>query len=233
MSDAKGNAMSDASTTPTKRPDPAEDPDLPPLQRTLFWSFCQQVCRFVCTVGFSLKCYHQENVPLEGGVLLLSSHQSFLDPPFVACKLDRAVVFLARSTLFKGLLGKLIRALHAYPIERGKPNVSTMKKMINIVQSGRCLLMFPEGTRTADGDVKPLESGMALIVKKARVPVVPVAIDGAFKVWPRHRKLPTTGRVRVMYGKPMMLHDLDSREIVERVEAEMRRMLAELRAMDQ
>lgn len=213
-------------------PPDAEDPDLPPLERTLFWSFAQQVCRFVCTVGFSLKCYHQENVPLEGGVLLLSSHQSFLDPPLVASKLNRSVVFLARSTLFKGPFGRLIRALQAYPVDRGKPNVSTMKKMINIVQAGRCLLMFPEGTRTDDGEVKPLQNGMALIVKKARVPVVPVVIDGAFKVWPRHRKLPSTGRVRVMYGKPMLLHDLDSKEIIERVESEMRRMLKELRAMD-
>ncbi|MGC4056839.1 MAG: lysophospholipid acyltransferase family protein [Chitinophagaceae bacterium] len=209
-----------------------DDPDLPPLHMTPFWRFGQQCCRFVCTTLCDLKCYDKHNVPLEGSALLLANHQSFLDPPFVASQLQRAVCFLARSTLFDvPVFGPVIRALHAFPVERGKANIGAMKKTINVVQQGRCLLMFPEGTRTRNGEMKPLENGMALIIKKARVPVIPVGIDGGYEVWPRSRILPTSGKVRVKYGKPLMLHDLDNKQIMGTVESEIRRLIAELRAM--
>jgi 1-acyl-sn-glycerol-3-phosphate acyltransferase len=209
------------------------DPDLPPLTRTFLWRLCQEASRVITSVFHDYKAFGTKNVPQEGGLLILSNHQSFMDPPLVVAQLKRAVCFLARSGLFKPIgFGRLIRNLHAFPVERGRTNASTMKKMIHLVQSGRALLMFPEGTRSKNGDIKPLESGLALIIKRAGVPVVPVAIEGAYRVWPRTQLFPSSGKVRVNFGKPMTFEGVPANEIVGKVEAEIRRLQKELREME-
>jgi 1-acyl-sn-glycerol-3-phosphate acyltransferase len=210
-----------------------DEASLPPLRRTFLWRLAQEASRVITSICHDYKAFGVDNVPQEGGLLILSNHQSFMDPPLVVAQMKRAVCFLARSGLFKPpVFGTFIRKVHAFPVERGRTNASTMKKMIHLVQSGRALLMFPEGTRTKDGEIKPLESGLALIIKRAGVPVVPVAIEGAYKVWPRTRILPSAGKVRVNFGKPMLFQGTATNEIVGKVEAEMRRLQQELREMD-
>ena len=163
----------------------ASTPTIPPDHRTIFWKFCQMICYIVTAICFDLKAYGKKNVPSDGGVLLLANHQSFLDPVLVGVKLNRAVSFLARSTLWKGPFGKLITALNAFPVKQGRGDLGAMKQSIAILQAGRALLVFPEGTRTKDGEMEPLASGISLLIRRAKVPVVPVAIDGAYHAWPR------------------------------------------------
>jgi 1-acyl-sn-glycerol-3-phosphate acyltransferase len=100
-----------------------------------------------------------------------------------------------------------------------------------VLQAGRALVVFPEGGRTPDGKIQPLAAGAGLLIKRAKVPVVPVAIDGAFKAWPIHRLLPRAGKVRVLYGAPMILHEMDGRAAIEALEAELRRLHARLLEM--
>jgi len=217
-------------------PPPTEPADLDstrPLHvRSLLWKVFQVPFWVACTLGLDLKVYGRRHVPSEGGVLLLANHQSFLDPVLVSVKLDRAVSFLARHDLFEPWGFRwVIRQLNAFPVRQGKGDVAAMKQSIALLQRGAALTIFPEGSRTENGELQPIAAGAALVVKRAKVPVVPVAIEGAYEAWPIHRKLPRTGRVRVMYGRPLLLHDLDGREIVARIDAELRRMIAELRAM--
>lgn len=208
-------------------------PARPLHERSLLWKTMQVPFWMACTLGLDLKVYGRRNVPREGGVLLLANHQSFLDPVLVSVKLDRAVSFLARHGLFKPWGFRwFIRNLNAFPIQQGKGDVGAMKQSIALLKQGAALLIFPEGGRTEHGELQPIAAGAALVVKRAKVPVVPVAIEGAFESWPIHRPLPRPGRVRVMYGEPTLLHELDGREIVARIDADLRRMIGELRAME-
>jgi 1-acyl-sn-glycerol-3-phosphate acyltransferase len=91
--------------------------------------------------------------------------------------------------------------------------------------------MYPEGSRTETGEIAPLEKGIALVIRKSGVPVVPVAIDGSFEAWPKGKKIFHPHPIRVKYGKPMRLEGLKGDEIVRRLEAEMRKLFEELREM--
>jgi len=156
------------------------------------------------TLFFRIRVWHAERVPERGGVILAANHQSFLDPPVAGLALGRQLCFLARSSLFKGpLLRAWFRAQHGVPIERGGGDLAAIRRVVGLLREGHGLVMFPEGTRTRDGSVGPFEPGVALIAARARVPVVPVAIEGAFRAWPRWQKAPCWGRVQVAYGEPV------------------------------
>jgi 1-acyl-sn-glycerol-3-phosphate acyltransferase len=197
----------------------------PRASRRLSWLGLQGLCDFAATVAFDLRADGVDHVPRTGGVLLLANHQSFLDPVLVALRLEREIAFLARSTLFQGAFGAFIQYLNAFPVKQGKGDVGAMKQTIELLKHGHAVVVFPEGARTFDGHVQPLAPGVALLIQRAKVPVVPIAIEGAFDAWPRTRKLPQPARIRVAYGRAIAPGEVDAREVVGRVEASIRSLL--------
>ncbi len=205
----------------------------PAFPATLMYKCCRVFCHVGMQVLFDLRAYGVEHVPAEGGVLLLSNHQSNIDPVCLAARLRRPVSFLAKSTLFKPWGFRwLIRQLNAYPVRLGAGDVGAVRETIAKLKEGHLLTVFPEGTRTPDGQIKPLQSGFALIVRRAGVPIVPVAIDGSFQAWPRGSKLFHPAPIRVKYGPPMDMDGLKPAEIVERVDRALHGLLDDLRRMD-
>ncbi len=208
---------------------PSQDPD----HRGLLWNCLQALLRILFSVFFQYRAYGLEHLPKEGGVLFLSNHQSFLDPVLVALWLRRPMSFLARSSLFKNpAFGWLIRSLHAFPVEQGKGDTGAMKETIRRLHEGRMLNIFPEGSRTEDGQIGKIERGAALVIRRADVPVIPVVIEGSFAAWPKGRKWPRPHPIRVLYGPPLRLEGLDAREIVALIDRTLRGMLEELRRKD-
>lgn len=200
-------------------------------ERSLLWRVLQAFCRIVTTLMFDLKVYGRHHVPAKGGALLVANHQSYLDPVLVAVRLYRPVSFLAKSELFENpYFGWLIRALHAFPVRLGEGDVGAMRETIRRVQEGHILNIYPEGSRSEDGEIDKLQPGISLVVRRADVPIVPVVIDGAFKAWPRHRAMFRAAPVWVMYGPPLRLNGLKGREVVDLIEQTLRRMMVELRA---
>jgi len=166
-----------------------------------FWLRCYQVAY---TLLFRIRAWGVENVPREGGVILAANHQSFLDPPAVGMGLTRQVYFMARSTLFRPEpLGAILRGQHAIPIARGSSDLAAIRTAVDLLRGGNGLVLFPEGTRTPDGQVRGFQPGFALIAARAKVPIVPVAVDGGFRVWPRSQAVPCWGRVQIEYGEPV------------------------------
>lgn len=176
------------------------------LKRILWWYAVQAVCYVWVNLCYRYRVWGLNNLPRTGPVLLLSNHQSFLDPVLigVACHY-RQCHAMARSTLFKNQgFAWLIRSLNAFPVERGTTDMAAMRRAIQVLQEGHALLVFPEGTRTPDGTTKPLASGTMLLIKRAKPAVVPVAVEGAFDVWPKARKLPRGfGTISVAIGEPI------------------------------
>jgi 1-acyl-sn-glycerol-3-phosphate acyltransferase len=158
----------------------------------------QSACRLVGTVMFDLKVRGKHHVPRTGGVLIVSNHQSFLDPPLIGCQLPRPTSYFAKSELFENkYFGGFLRKLFAFPVRQGEGDIGAVREAIRRLQEGHALVLFPEGSRSETGDLQPLSAGVGLIVRKAGVPVIPCVLDGSFKAWPRHQKVPRAGHVHV------------------------------------
>src|ERR1051326_6508888 len=154
----------------------------PPAKASLIWNLGRVFCRIVMARYFDLKVYGANHIPATGGVLVVSNHQSYLDPIVIAVKLLRPMSYLARATLFRNrFFSWLIRNLNAFPVRRGEGDVGAVREVIRRLQEGHMLTMFPEGTRTLTGEMKPLEPGIGLIIKKADVAVIPAVVQGSFE----------------------------------------------------
>ncbi|MCE9590513.1 MAG: 1-acyl-sn-glycerol-3-phosphate acyltransferase [Planctomycetes bacterium] len=176
------------------------------LARILWWYLLHFL---LCLWMFPLYRYRawcMERIPTRGPVLFLSNHQSFLDPILVGIGAHRRQFYaMARSTLFNHpAFAWVIRSLNAIPIARGESDIAAMRRCIDVLKEDQALLVFPEGTRSKDGTTMRFATGTMLLIKRAKPWVVPVAVEGAYAVWPRSRKLPhLLGRVGVMYGQPI------------------------------
>ncbi|HYE98007.1 MAG TPA: lysophospholipid acyltransferase family protein [Planctomycetota bacterium] len=169
-----------------------------------WWWACQWVIRLVGLALWRIRASGVENIPRRGGCLLAANHQSFLDPPLVAAFLPREMHFMARRSLFQNpAFRALIVRCNAFPIERDTADVKGVKLAIGRLEAGNLLLVFPEGTRTRDGTVGRMKAGIGVLAERAAVPIVPVLIEGAHRVWPKGRWLPGLGSIRIRFGRPL------------------------------
>lgn len=167
----------------------------------------------VMTLGFSLRAKGGSRVPSRGPALLIANHQSFIDPVLVGLASPRHLSVLARQTLFRHrLLAWFIRRLNAVPIDHEGVGKEGIKTILGLLQAGRAVLVFPEGTRTRDGKLQPLRPGVQLLIKRTEAPIVPVGIAGAYEAWPRTQPWPTPaplflpvprGGMAVVVGPPL------------------------------
>lgn len=145
---------------------------------------------------------HEHVVP--GPAILAANHTSFYDPPIVSTSVSDEVFFLARKSLFKGLFGRLIWALNARPVSGEGSDVRVFREIEALLKVGGKVILFPEGTRSADGELKPIKGGISLLVMRAHCAVIPVYIHGAKDIWGRQRKLPKFfGKTACVFGSPL------------------------------
>ncbi|MEX2175273.1 MAG: lysophospholipid acyltransferase family protein [Pirellulaceae bacterium] len=153
---------------------------------------------------FRLRVVGRENWPATGGVLVCSNHQSSLDPPLVGLTCSRRMYFLARESLLRTpLFGPAIRFFGTIPIDREGSGLAGLKETLRRLKAGDMVLIFPEGTRTHDGEVAPLKPGFIAVARRGQAPLVPVAIDGAYQSWPRTSRYPRPARLAIVIGKPI------------------------------
>ncbi len=181
------------------------------LRRILWWHLCHMFCVVWFAFSYRFRFFGQHNIPRTGPVLLVSNHQSMLDPIIVGIgSSHRQFYAMARATLWNNkLLGVMMDSLNAIPVDQDKPDASTIKRCIEVLKQNHALLIFPEGARTFTGRTEAFEAGLMLIIKRAKPVIVPVALDGAFDAWPRTRKCPKPfGRIACVYGKPIQAEEL-------------------------
>lgn len=163
----------------------------------MIYKFCSTVLRIIYTILFRLEAVGRENIPQEGGVLLCSNHISNFDPPTVGIKLRRQVRFMAKSELFDvPVLGKIIKAVGAFPVKRGGVSKESIKTSLNILRNGEVLGIFPSGSRHNDGGIG--KKGAASFALRSGATVIPTAIIGNYKLF---RKM------KVVYGAPVNLDE--------------------------
>ena len=164
----------------------------------------------------------RENIPRAGGVILAPNHISYVDPPIVGCYLRRQVHYMAKEELFRSkLMGAWMRWVGAFPVRRGTADRKALKHAIDLLNQGRVVCIFPEGTRSPDGKLQDPELGIGLIALKSQAPIVPVAVIGTDKVLPPNSKRLYRHRVKIVYGKPLTfpqpVQSKESRQLLEEV----------------
>jgi 1-acyl-sn-glycerol-3-phosphate acyltransferase len=173
------------------------------LVASLSWPFVKGI--------FRLRARGIDNLP-EGGFVLAANHTSNFDPWPLGLPLfpRRQLRFMAKSELFFPVLAQLLRAGGAFPVRRGQADVEAVRRAVELVREGEVVVMFPEGTRRRKGLRKKHEarahSGAARIALAAGAPLVPAAIKGT-------DRLSRLGPLRVAYGRPVPLDDLEGMEV--------------------
>ena len=158
-----------------------------------------------------------ENIPPEGGFILCSNHLSARDPLYLAgCCRKRFFRFMAKAELFRFRpLGAVLRALGAFPVDRGHSDLNSVRNALNLIREGHGLGLFPQGTRSRDNSRTPMLSGTAMIALRANCPVIPAYIGGPYRLFKK---------TQVSFGPPVDLSDFGRRADKETLDRATRRI---------
>lgn len=186
-------------------------------------------------IGFQVRHTGVKEIPARGAVLVVCNHQSNLDPLLVGTGCPRRMNYLARHTLFRfAPFAWLLHSVDAIPIRREGVGLEGMKESLRRLKRGEMVLVFPEGTRTRDGEISAFRHGFTTLAVHSGASILPAALEGPFAAWPRGKVLPRPGPVRVHYGPPIWPEEasgMDERELGEEVEHRVRACLARLRRL--
>jgi 1-acyl-sn-glycerol-3-phosphate acyltransferase len=167
-----------------------------------YW-FGYQTSKLIATLAFHHKVYGRENLIEDGPAILASNHQSYLDPPLIGISCRSDIYYLARDTLFqiKGV-GWFLSKLNTVPVDRDRGDIGAIKSVIRLLQSGKRVIIFPEGTRSLNGNLQAARAGLGMVVAKTLAPVVPIRIFGSYDALPKSGGLKLRP-VTVVIGKPL------------------------------
>ena len=169
-----------------------------------FWyRFCRLLFRIYFRIYHRGRVLHAERVPAEGAVILAGNHVSFLDPPFFGQAPDRVIYYLARDTLFHSKLGGwILRSWNCVPINRDRGDIGAMRTILKLLAEGKAVQMFPEGTRSKDGQLQEARAGIGMIIVRSRAKVLPMRIFGTDRAMPRGKSVPRPAQVTIAFGEP-------------------------------
>ena len=181
----------------------------------MFYLLARFVLRPLFWLVFRPKVTGRENVPLTGPVILASNHLSFIDSMVIPLVAPRRVLFLAKAEYFTGtgIRGALNRwlftSLGSIPVERDDTRTAqaSLDAALGVLRQGEAFGIYPEGTRSRDGRLYRGRTGVAWLALTARVPVVPVALEGTQHIQPVGARIPRIRKVTVRFGAPMEFHE--------------------------
>ena len=196
----------------------------------IFYRFAQYLSWFYFKAFHRLEVHGIKNIPQSGSFILASNHSSYFDPPALGCRLPRNLHYFARDSLFFWPLGLLIRNLNSIPVNRSQLDIATLKRVLKVLKGGDPLLLFPEGTRSADGNLGEGKKGIGLLLAKSQVDVLPARVTGGNKVLGKGMLFPRIGRKLVVeYGTLLKIDTLDpGKSDTNRYEIIANKVLAEI-----
>lgn len=181
------------------------------LEMEPVYGFCHAIIEMIHDGCFRGDTAGLENLPARGGYIVAANHASHLDPPIVGLHLPRQVCFFARKTLWKpGFPSWWLDTVGCIPVDRdGGTSVDAIKRVLQALKSGKVIILFPEGTRSPDGNLQPAKPGVGLLACRAHVPVVPARIFGSAEAFGRSGRLRLGTPVAVTYGPALAPADYD------------------------
>ncbi len=209
-------------------------PGLPLHRYILWWVVVRNIVRFWLWVQYRHRGLGRKHVPPDGPAIYAINHQSHLDAMMVGSNIG-PYASMARTGLYEAkLLGWIIEGLGAIKLDQSKGDTAAFKAALGVLKEGGRVLIFPEGTRCTDGALAPFQPGTMLLVRRSKAPVVPVAVEGAWDVWPMGQGRPTMyGRLASRAGPPIPAEELlavSTEEALDRLRREIEEMRMQLRA---
>ena len=181
----------------------------------MFYYIVKAICWLILKIFWRMEIIGIENLPQSGGLIIASNHVSYLDPAVLTASFNRKIYFLTKKEVFKNnFISFLLKNMNALPIDRGKVDMLAFKKAINILREEKVLGIFPEGTRSSNGELQELKLGTIKIAMKTGVPILPAGIIGTHKIYPRGIKFPILfkHKIIVKYGALQYLNKLKYRD---------------------
>ncbi len=175
------------------------------------YSLCLRMILVWMKIWLRYTTRHRERVPAHGGFIVASNHASFLDPVAVGCGMShRHIRFIARETLFKHWLADWwADGVGVVRIDRDRGDVAALKAALKILARGGVVCVFPEGTRTLDGNLRKPQGGIGFLMAKANVPILPAYAHGTFVAYPKGARFVKPRKVSVTYGEPITPDELE------------------------
>ncbi len=185
---------------------------------------CKVICSGILKPLYRIKVIGAENIPTTGGVMICSNHIDNLDPPIVGISSTRDIHFMAKEELFRlPVLKSLLPSIHAFPVKRGLSDKQALRTALQILKQGNVLGLFPEGTRSKDGQLGKGLSGAGFFALRTDAQVIPCAIIGPYKPFKQ---------LKVVFGESIDLQDIRERkgsaeEATELIMESIRKILSE------
>lgn len=198
------------------------------------WSLSFAIARLY----LGLKVCGRHNIPSKGGFIFASNHASNCDPFILGTSIYRPLEYLAKEELFRHPFARWIyTSFHAHPVKRGNVDFHALKETLRILGKGKPFLIFPEGTRSKDGNLQLGKPGIGLIAYKSGLPVVPAYIAGSSGAMPGDAGKLYRHPVRVLIGEPMRFDDLrreaNDRRVYQEISDRIMRKIALLKEEDE
>jgi 1-acyl-sn-glycerol-3-phosphate acyltransferase len=160
------------------------------------------LARVVAWICFRYRV--EGEIPRTGGLLIAANHASYLDIPLLGCGMRRRAWYLGRNDLFPiPVLNGILQALGWIPVRLGRLDREAFRKAIDLIRTGKVVVIFPEGGRSHDGHLRPPKAGIGAIVSQTGCSVVPAYLKGTFDVLPMRARWPRLRQVTVRFGAPI------------------------------
>jgi 1-acyl-sn-glycerol-3-phosphate acyltransferase len=177
-----------------------------------FYRFSQWCVRRLFGVLGGLEVAGGGNVPADGPLIVAANHASYFDPMLLGAALDRPLHFMARRSLFDiPGFGWLIRQNQAFPLERDGDSREAIRGFGELLRQGRAVVVFPEGTRTRDGAIGDIRTGVGMLSERHLAPILPVYLWGTFQSLPRGRLIPRFHRFKALIG-PLLRPEAEEKD---------------------
>lgn len=189
-------------------------------RRTALYTSCQAIARGLWRlIGGSIRIEGIENIPASGPVLIVSNHQSVLDPILTQAVIRRPVHAMAKSTQFTvPIIGRLMRHLCVFPVRRYQVDPQATRHALRLLDAGQAVAIYIEGERSWNRELQEPRPGTARLAMRTAAPVVLCAIDGSYDAWPRWARRPTPSTIRIRFT-PLRLPTLRGQENRSRARA--------------
>ncbi|MBP8717756.1 MAG: lysophospholipid acyltransferase family protein [Candidatus Caldatribacteriota bacterium] len=202
----------------------------------MFYKICRSICYLVVILFWSLKIKGENIDNYKGPIIIAANHVSYLDPIIVGISVKRPINFIAKKEVFDvPILGYILRKLGVIPVDKKNTNPTSIKKTITLLKEGHILGIFPEGTRSLDGKLLKLNSGIIKIALQTNAPIIPIGLNGTFDVYPPHAKIPAFFKrknIYVNFGKPIYL-DSSRRKDAEYLKESLQKIENEIKELAQ
>ena len=188
----------------------------------MFYYVVKAICWLLLKIFWRMEIIGIENLPESGGLIIASNHVSYLDPAVLVASLNRKIYFITKKEVFKNtFVSFILKNLNAFSVNRENVDILAFKKAINILREEKVLGIFPEGTRSLNGELQELKLGVVKIAMKTGVPILPVGIIGTYEIYPQGKKFPTLFKYKIIvhYGIPQHFNKLKLRDKIYQKEA--------------